>query len=352
MPEDVLKNIKEDIYKCSKCGLCQSVCPVYLALKNEMFLTRGRCIVLNNFFNNKKNLNKKFINQLDICLNCNLCKNFCPSGINASNINIFIKNALKYKYSVFNFSFLYKIYLLFKRYFSFGYYNARVKRKKFQSGLLKGHVAYFEGCCNKYINPSDKNASLNLIEKSGYKIKKIISACCGYPYLQEGSLKQFKQNGLKINKQIPSDISYIISSCDSCYEMLKKVLDDKNRSVLIRLDDFLKLNSYNISSCQDALYFKPLIRKDDVYLPFNTKTLNKKGICSLMENFFILKYKKPALKILKETFVPKSEIDNKTIYTSCLISKSGLKKEAELLKSNADILSYAEFLELFNSDNR
>ena len=36
--------IKEEIYKCSKCGLCKSVCPIYLATKNEMYSPRGRYI--------------------------------------------------------------------------------------------------------------------------------------------------------------------------------------------------------------------------------------------------------------------------------------------------------------------
>ena len=66
-------------YKCSKCGLCKSVCPIFLATKNEVLSPRGRFIILNNFFNNQKKLSKKFLNNLDYCLNCNLCKKFCWS---------------------------------------------------------------------------------------------------------------------------------------------------------------------------------------------------------------------------------------------------------------------------------
>ena len=54
-------DIKEEVYKCSKCGLCQSVCPIYLATKNEMYLSRGRYIVLNNSYNYNKKLSTKFI---------------------------------------------------------------------------------------------------------------------------------------------------------------------------------------------------------------------------------------------------------------------------------------------------
>ena len=348
MLTDDLKNIQEDVYKCSKCGLCQSVCPLYLATKNEMFLSRGRYIVLNNFFNNKKFFGKKFLKQLDICLNCNLCKNFCPSDIDASFVNVYLKNVLNYKYRAFNFSFFYKMYLFLYRIFSFRYYRVNVRRNKSNLPVIKARIVYFEGCYNRYINPSDKNASLNLLERIGYHTDKVISLCCGYPYLQEGNLKIFKKNALKINKQIPNDVSYIVTSCDNCHEMLKKVLDDRFKSKLIRLDELLKINSYDLSFNSNSLYFKPLVRCDEVYLFPGSKTLYKKGICSLMENFFILKYKKLAKKILKETFVSKAEIDNKTSYTSCLLSKWGLEKEVKMIKSSARVLTYAEYMELSN----
>ena len=73
--------LKEEIYKCSKCGLCKSVCPLYLLTKNEMYSPRGRFILLNNILSNNLRPSKSFIKNLDFCLNCNLCKDFCPSNI-------------------------------------------------------------------------------------------------------------------------------------------------------------------------------------------------------------------------------------------------------------------------------
>ena len=92
------------VYKCSKCGLCRSVCPVFLATKNEMFLPRGRFIVLNNHINNSAILHKSFINQLDVCLNCNLCKDFCPSDIDSNKIFTEVKSKYDYKYGMIPFS--------------------------------------------------------------------------------------------------------------------------------------------------------------------------------------------------------------------------------------------------------
>ncbi len=363
--------LKEEIYKCSKCGLCQCVCPIYLATKNEMFLSRGRYNILNGFYNFNKNLSKNFIKNLDICLNCNACKDFCPSNIDAYKVFSSLKNKYNYKYSIFNFSFIYRVILYF--YFILGslykifpfktlllnthidkMFVPFIKRKKIDISLLKkGKVIYFEGCFNKYINNSDKNASLNLIEKQGFKVSKVISLCCGYPYLNEGNFKKFINHANKIINLVNDDSDYIVCSCDSCFDTLKRissfVVSKKSQlfiSKLIRLDEFLKLNNYKFNIRKDCIYFKPLLRKEECYIPKNVKEFSKKGLCSLMENFFILKYPKHIKKIINAVFFKKEETDNKIIITSCLISKWGLIRGLKKIHSNAHVLSYAEYTEI------
>ncbi len=363
-----LQTIKEDAYRCSKCGLCQCVCPLYLASKNEMFLSRGRYIVINNFFNNKKELSKDFVQNTDVCLNCNLCKNFCPSDIDAVKINTAIKSSCGYKYSFVKFSTIYKLllflhsagafvykFLPFKSLFLNSYldrlFDVKIKRKTFKPALIKAKVAFFEGCFNKYVNPSDKNAALNILEKAGFDVAKIVSNCCGYPYYQEGNLTAFEKNALKINNSIPQNVFYIVVTCDSCYEMLSKVLDSNNKSKLIRLDELLEKESYAMAKGENTLYFKPLLRTNEAYLPECSQKLFKKGICSLNENFFSFKYKKLAKQIMQTTFPAAGETSNKIIYTTCLLSKWGLLKEIIYTKSNAQVYSYAEYLEISDSYN-
>lgn len=41
-----LEDFKEDINKCSKCGLCQSVCPVYKITGNDCAVSRGKFVML------------------------------------------------------------------------------------------------------------------------------------------------------------------------------------------------------------------------------------------------------------------------------------------------------------------
>ncbi len=332
--------IKEEVYKCSKCGLCQSVCPIYLATKNEMFLSRGRYIVLNNFFNNGKKITKSFIKNLDICLNCNACKNFCPSNIDAADLFTKLKSINKFRFRLFGFSFYYFLYLNMHRLLK---KKVLIKRKKrIVKNSNEDKVVYFQGCINKYVNPSDKNATLNILEQLNYDVISINNCCCGLPYLSDGNLKKFQKNSEKIVKSIPKDAKYIACSCDSCFETLSKI--DEISHKLIRIDDLLKMNYVDIPFYKNSFYHKPLIRKDAAYFSEEMPVINKKGSCSLMENFFILKYKKLAKVLIEKVFYKKEELDNKYIITSCQLSKLGLKKCAKIISSNANVLTYSEYV--------
>lgn len=81
-----LIDYKDEIHKCSKCGLCQSVCPVYEQTGNDCTVSRGKFIMLNGIIKGDLTLNKNINKYLDMCLKCNACKDFCPSGIDARKI--------------------------------------------------------------------------------------------------------------------------------------------------------------------------------------------------------------------------------------------------------------------------
>ncbi len=353
-------NIKEEVYKCSKCGLCKSVCPIYVLTKNEMLSPRGRYIVLNRYFDENKKLSKEFIKNLDLCLNCNQCKNFCPSGIDTYKINTLLKSEYK-KFHAFSIFYpvlmrlirikanIYRLLNYYPNKYELDLYKEKVKRKKNNSGSIKkGTVVYFEGCYNKYINPSDKNASLNLIEKSGFKVKKTKNFCCGYPYLSCGDIKKFKKNAQKIINIVPKDCEYIICSCDSCFDTLMRISDyisdtEEFKNKLITLDKFLEINNIKVSVNDDnILYHKPVMRTEKCTID-GIKEINQKHNASLMENFILLH---KTGKYLSSMLYTKEQVQGKTVITTCNISKWGLKLGFNKRQINAKVLSLAEFIEL------
>lgn len=103
--------IKEEVYKCSKCALCKQVCPAYERTKNETLLAKGRCIVLGEILAGKIKLKKRFLKTFNECLGCNKCKSACPSEIDMERIakTVFVLYYKKHFLQRFFFKILYKI---------------------------------------------------------------------------------------------------------------------------------------------------------------------------------------------------------------------------------------------------
>lgn len=256
-----LNDYKEEIHKCSKCGLCQSVCPVYDITGNDCAVSRGKFIMLNGVVKGDLKLNKTVDKYLDMCLKCNACKNFCPSDIdarkiflaakaqyfNSSPISIFKKafhskkvfnlflNCAKITTNTYRFLRLDKLarnfYQILEKfelgkkiilYNEFVSLDAKIPRRKdakqFKNIAPSYKIVYFKGCVNQYINPRTKIATENILKQIGVKILSTHLAlqCCGVPFLSSGNAEQFKKQAEYNLAQIPEDFDYFITDCASC----------------------------------------------------------------------------------------------------------------------------------------
>ena len=112
-----LDDFEEEIYKCSRCGLCQTVCPVYKVTLNECSVSRTKFNMLNGIIKGDLSLNKRILEYMDMCLGCNACKEFCPSNIDAREIFTAVKaQYYKQHHTVFSSYFLFKTILLSAKY--------------------------------------------------------------------------------------------------------------------------------------------------------------------------------------------------------------------------------------------
>lgn len=313
-----INEIKEEVYKCSKCGLCKSVCPVYLATKNEMYSPRGRNIVLNNFFNKKNKLSQKFINDLDVCLNCNACKDFCPSNIDSTAIYAFFKE--KKAFNFYSLSFYLKLFIFYLKNL---FHNNFYKRKQNKEQNKSKKIVYFENSKNIFFNKKDSISAINILEKLGYNVIVINT---------EEKIKSFN-----------FDCEFVITSCDDSYSSL--ILNDNLKNKLMTIDEFLSSFNLQINVDENLVYHKPLTRKTHCFFPFNVQILNRKGACSLMENMFLLKYTEFSNEILNKLFYTKAEINNKIIITSSTLDYIGLNYCIKKLGFNTKVLTYAEYID-------
>lgn len=300
-----LKDYKEEIHKCSKCGLCQSVCPVYEQTGNDCSVSRGKFIMLNGIIKGDLKLNKNVNKYLDMCLKCNACKNFCPSGIDARKIFLTAKSEY-FKHSpekklisflqskfIFNMSLnlikvattiyralkiddlaklfypiLFKMGILGKKvilaneFVGLGNHIKVPKRPPHPSPLPRGRgdargtlftshlppltVLYFKGCVNEYINPRAKNAAESVLSKMAVNVLPINFECCGVPFLSGGNVEQFKKQAEFNLSQIPDEFDYFLTDCASCQNAFEEYENYIQDEKLLKKLKMLNEKSLNV----------------------------------------------------------------------------------------------------------
>ena len=85
----LVKELEEQLVTCIRCGMCQSVCPLFEQTRKEADVARGKLALLtglmDNIFSDPDGVNER----LNRCLLCGSCAANCPSGVNV--LEIFIK---------------------------------------------------------------------------------------------------------------------------------------------------------------------------------------------------------------------------------------------------------------------
>ena len=264
-----LHNYETDIQRCSKCGLCMSVCPVYKATGNDCAVSRGKFIMLNGVLKNDLLLSKNINKYLDMCLKCNACKDFCPSEIDAKEI--FISAKCEYarkrpftrflKCSLNSFLPLAGCLTMFYRHAKFSKIttifrpilnnilgrkillasslveknNSDLKICEWKANLKRKKVVYFKGCVNNYINPQSSIIVQKILKKMNVEIIIPKFKCCGAPLLSEGDENGFISQAEYNISQIPDDFDYFLTDCATCQSTFKdyeKYIDsDKLREI-------------------------------------------------------------------------------------------------------------------------
>ena len=230
-----LKDFKEDINKCSKCGLCQSVCPVYKETGNDCAVSRGKFVMLEGVLKGDLKLNKTIIKYMDLCLKCGKCKDFCPSGIDACKIF----ETAKYEYTKNTFGgkfvkFLQSEYVFGNLLKLFSRRTPRIQGKKGE------RVLYFRGCADK-IFPNTEKALKKILSHYDIELTEKDFDCCGQPFLSSGNLERFEQVKKNNITLMQGDFDCILTDCASCESTLKSYFDNPEYSYtqILNIGEFL-----------------------------------------------------------------------------------------------------------------
>ena len=180
-----LAEYKENIHSCSKCGLCQAVCPIYKITGNDCSVSRGQFIMLRGLLKGDLKMSAKLNRYLDLCLKCGACSKFCPSGIDVVDIIVSAK-AEYFKKHPFE-----KVISFIQKYFIFGFgvkclgiFTKNIKSKKFEKKVL-----YFGGCSGKI---KGNRSVVQLLNECNIEVITPDFNCCGIPFIVRGDIDNFE----------------------------------------------------------------------------------------------------------------------------------------------------------------
>ena len=80
------KKFRDQVLRCSSCGFCRAVCPVFGLTKRPAFNARGKMLILKEVMDGNIPLNDELVETLFQCTTCAACAKNCPSGVNPPEI--------------------------------------------------------------------------------------------------------------------------------------------------------------------------------------------------------------------------------------------------------------------------
>ena len=345
-----LSDYADEINKCSKCGLCQSVCPIYKITGNDCAVSRGKFIMLEGVLKGDLKYNKTIEKYLDMCLKCGKCKRFCPSGIDVCEIfNVAkyecAKNTLHGKLEKFIESKL--VFGLVLNVLKKIKISRNIKRK---NGLK---LVYFKGCVNNIYPKTEKslkkilkNLNIELIEKD--------FECCGLPFLSSGNLERFEEVKKHNAELLDDDFDFVLTDCASCESTLKQYLPEKK--FISALDLLAKQNiKYKFKSPLRVTFHKPChMGNTDFLVTLLNKCENVEYVemkdydeCCGFAGSFAVKNPRLSAKMTKAKAENVIATQSDYVLTTCPACLLGLKQGFILLNKKAPkIMNIVDFLAL------
>ncbi|SFN09158.1 (Fe-S)-binding protein [Thermodesulforhabdus norvegica] len=387
----MLESLEDDLIVCMRCGMCQSVCPLYRETRLETDVARGKLAILDGL---RKSLFEKpdgVAQRLHRCLLCGSCQAQCPSGV--KSVEIFLKaRAIISEYrglSPLKRLILRKILAVPERFHRLLDIMARCQKLFFKDldpvvgtscsripvpPLGKRHitplaavpfhekvpalyrpatggitVAVFTGCLIDRVFPSVAEALIRILEKEGMGIHLPEGqSCCGIPALSAGDLNTFKSL-VRRNLESFAGEGYdvLVTACATCTAVIKELWPV-----------MMEGEGVNISGKAKSLSEKTMDVTEFLFKYGHMKSSEKKAgplkvtyhdPCHLKKSLGIWKEPRRILESLdRYSFIEMVEAD------SCcglggsfgleheeLSEKIGLKKAQRIIDTGADVVATA-----------
>jgi glycolate oxidase iron-sulfur subunit len=265
-PYEQIDHFKDDLEKCTKCGFCMSVCPVYREEKTEPSVARGKLMLIRAMLSGEVTPSPEMVKDLNRCTLCMACAQSCPAGTNVPSVITAARaDKTNRKGMPFPYSFIYRWLLPRRRLFGYtlrfaswfqGIFLPKTQGtirhlSFFLTAMGKGRqipqiapkflrqsvpevnrppegvpvkytVGYFTGCMTDFVFPELGEKIVRFLNKNGVEV--IVprgQGCCGAPvFLGAGDFATGRKMA-DANVKAFKDLDYIITDCATCASAMK-----------------------------------------------------------------------------------------------------------------------------------
>ena len=287
-------NLKLELDRCVKCGMCLPECPTYRLTTDENESPRGRLALIEGWVDGQLQVDKKLKAHLDTCLTCRRCERVCPSQVRYGHIidearasmrqpSSILLDALVRKPNYLRFGTKLaqalplaasapfgKLHLMHQMAHALpsggtppmpGEYPALSKH-------AQGRVALFLGCATSAQQTDALHAALRLLQYTGYAVT--IShneTCCGAMAQHHGDTKTAKRLADTNRQAFDASLDAVVSIASGCGSHLDS-LDPDLPAPHHDICDFLFTHGD-----LNTTHFKPLPQKVLLHTPCTVENL-------------------------------------------------------------------------------
>jgi len=252
---------KEEVSKCSKCGKCQTVCPVFLETGDESSVSRGKISLAEALRDKQIVYTDKLRDYVYSCKKCMRCRTVCPSDVDyeviisallrgvADEMGIPLMPKIIFRYILprrILFDLMLKVGSKIQRFMP-GKRRGQMRHlpllfmgkrwiptlakktalKKFRTTRKlnnpKMRVGLFTGCLINYIYVDIAEAVVDVLNRMNIEV--VIpqgQLCCGTPSSTMGDHKSSKKLS-EVNREVfeSHNLDAIVSACATCTKSIK-----------------------------------------------------------------------------------------------------------------------------------
>jgi len=251
------EKFRDQVLRCSSCGFCRAVCPVFGITKRPALNARGKMLVLKEIMDGNIPLSDDLIDTLFQCTTCASCAKNCPSGVNVPEI---IKSVRKdmVQAGTCHPAFVGMNQVLQA---SPNIYGEEGPPDFGRERNRKAENVFFVGCVGSYREEEATEETLTLLDRLQVDYTLIDEACCSGVLEDLGYAIPENHVQTNVDRILATGCKTVITGCPYCFRTFNErpqyqSLKDQGVEV-VHISQFLSGFDFGVKTDQKVTYHDP-----------------------------------------------------------------------------------------------